>query len=294
MKKLIHVQKSLGKHWVGDGFPVRTIFTYNDLAKSVSPFLLMDYAGPAEFKPSEHIRGVDEHPHRGFETVTIVYDGEVEHRDSAGGGGLIKSGDVQWMTAASGLVHEEKHGKDFAKKGGNFEMVQLWVNLPKKNKMDQPRYQGIRSEQIPKIELPYAAGSVRVIAGNYQGSVGPAKTFSPMNVWDVRLKKNSKFQVQATSGDTSSFFVLSGQVKVESQEIIREAELAVLDTQGDTFTIEALEDSKILVLTGEPLNEPIVGYGPFVMNSEAEIKQAFLDFQSGKMGQIQPIVGSEQ
>lgn len=293
MKKLVHVQKHLGKHWVGDGFPVRTIFTYNDLAKSVSPFLLMDYAGPAEFKPSEHIRGVDEHPHRGFETVTIVYEGEVEHRDSAGGGGLIKAGDVQWMTAASGLIHEEKHGKDFAKNGGKFEMVQLWVNLPKKNKMDNPRYQGIKSGQIPKIELPYAAGSVRVIAGNYQGSLGPAQTFSTMNVWDVRLKKNVKFKVDVADGHTSSFFVLSGQVKVESQEIIREAELAVLDSQGDSFTVEALEDSKILILTGQPLNEPIVGYGPFVMNSEAEIKQAFLDFQNGKMGQIQSIAGSD-
>lgn len=293
MKKLIHIQKNLGRHWVGDGFPVRTIFTYNDLASSVSPFLLMDYAGPAEFKPSEHIRGVDEHPHRGFETVTIVYDGEVEHRDSAGGGGLIKSGDVQWMTAASGLVHEEKHGKEFARNGGNFEMVQLWVNLPRKNKMDAPRYQGIRKEQIPQIDLDNQAGLVRIIAGEYKGFIGPAKTFSPMNVWDLRLKKNSSFVVPVKSGHTSSFFVLSGQVKVESQEIVREAELAVLDSEGDSFVLTALEDSKILILTGEPLNEPIVGYGPFVMNSEAEIKQAFLDFQSGKMGTIQPIQGSE-
>jgi len=293
MKKLIHLQKNLGRHWVGDGFPVRTIFTYNDLAPSVSPFLLMDYAGPAEFKPSEHIRGVDEHPHRGFETVTIVYEGEVEHRDSAGGGGLIKSGDVQWMTAASGLVHEEKHGKEFARKGGNFEMVQLWVNLPRKNKMDNPRYQGIKSEQIPKIDLANQAGSLRIIAGEYQGHVGPAKTFSAMNVWDLRLKKNARFTVPVKSGNTSSFFVLSGQIKVESQELVREAELAVLDPQGDSFTLEAVDDTKVLILTGESLNEPIVGYGPFVMNSEAEIKQAFIDFQSGKMGQIQHIQGSE-
>lgn len=293
MKKLVHLQKSLGRHWVGDGFPVRTIFTYSDLAHQISPFLLMDYGGPAEFKPSEHIRGVDEHPHRGFETVTIVYDGEVEHRDSAGGGGLIKSGDVQWMTAASGLVHEEKHGKDYAKKGGPFEMVQLWVNLPKKNKMDAPRYQGIKSSQIPKIDLPYEAGFVRIIAGEYLGHKGPTQTFSEMNVFDLRLKKGSKFKMDVKSKDTTTFFVLSGQVKLSSGETVQEAELAVLDTEGAFFEIESLQDAKILVLTGTPLNEPIVGYGPFVMNSEAEIKQAFIDFQSGKMGQIESIQGSE-
>lgn len=293
MKKLIHLQKSLGRHWVGDGFPVRTIFTYNDLAHQISPFLLMDYAGPAEFKPSEHIRGVDEHPHRGFETVTIVYEGEVEHRDSAGGGGLIQAGDVQWMTAASGLVHEEKHGKEFARLGGPFEMVQLWVNLPKKNKMDKPRYQGISSKQIPKIELPYQAGAVRVIAGEYDGKKGPAQTFSPMNVWDVRLNQGAKLKIEVKAGDTTSFFVLSGQVKLGHGEVIEEAQLAVLDQENSYFEIEALQNTKVLVLTGTPLNEPIVGHGPFVMNSEAEIKQAFIDFQNGRMGQIENIEGSD-
>jgi len=293
MKKLLHIQKNLSRHWVGDGFPVRTIFTYDDLASSISPFLLMDYGGPAQFTPTDHIRGVDEHPHRGFETVTIVYDGEVEHRDSAGGGGLIKAGDVQWMTAASGLVHEEKHSRDYAKRGGNFEMIQLWVNLPKKHKMDSPRYQGIKSEQIPRVELPNQMGAVRVIAGNYRDHQGPAQTFSPMNVWDVRLKKGAAFKVDVKAGHTSTFFVLSGQAQLKSGEVIQEAQLAVLDQSGDFFEVEALQDTKILVLTGEPLNEPIVGYGPFVMNSEAEIKQAFVDFQQGRMGQIAPITGSE-
>lgn len=294
MKKLIHIQKSLGRHWVGDGFPVRTIFTYNDLAQVISPFLLMDYGGPAEFKPSpDHIRGVDEHPHRGFETVTIVYSGEVEHRDSAGGGGLIKAGDVQWMTAASGLVHEEKHGKKFAQTGGPFEMVQLWVNLPKKDKMTSPRYQGITSSQIPQIDLPDQQGVLRVIAGEYLGKKGPAKTFSAMNVLDVRLNKNAQFQHEVQKGHTTTFFVLSGDVQVSSGEIIREAELAVFDQDEKYFEIKSLTDAKILILTGEPLNEPIVGYGPFVMNSEAEIKQAFLDFESGRMGQLQSIEGSE-
>ncbi len=293
MKKLIHIQKSLGRHWVGDGFPVRTIFTYNDLAPKISPFLLMDYGGPTEFKPSEHIRGVDEHPHRGFETVTIVYAGEVEHRDSSGGGGLIKTGDIQWMTAASGLVHEEKHSKAFAAKGGPFEMIQLWVNLPQKNKMDKPRYQGIKLEQTPLVQLDKEAGSVRVIAGDYLGHRGPAKTFSSLNMWDVRLKKNGALKVEVIHGHTTCFFVLSGKVKLGSSEVIQEAELAVLDQVGSYFVMESSEEAKILVLTGEPLNEPIVGHGPFVMNSETEIKQAFADFQNGRMGRIEAIAGSE-
>lgn len=290
MKKLIHLQKSFGSHWVGDGFPVRTIFTYNDLAHQISPFLLMDYAGPAEFKPTNSRLGVDEHPHRGFETITIVYSGEVEHRDSAGGGGLIKAGDVQWMTAASGLVHEEKHGREFAKNGGTFEMIQLWVNLPKKNKMDQPRYQGINSQQIPVVELPYQNGSVRVIAGDYLKHRGPAQTFSPINLLDIRLNEKAALNISVIPGYTTTFFVLSGKVQLENSEIIREAELAVLDNEGDSFNISALESSKILVLTGQPLNEPIVGYGPFVMSNQAEIKQAFIDFEEGKMGQIKASV----
>src|SRR5207253_2745788 len=187
MKKLLFSQQNNERHWVGDGFPVRSIFTYNNIAKELSPFLLMDYAGPAEFPPSERRRGVEEHPHRGFETVTIVYSGEVEHRDSSGGGGLITPGDVQWMTAASGLVHEEMHGEEFAKKGGRFEMVQLWVNLPKRHKMTAPRYQGIKNAQIPQIALPKEAGAVRVIAGEFNNHRGPASTFSPLNLWDIRL-----------------------------------------------------------------------------------------------------------
>lgn len=286
MKKLLHSQTNNHHHWVGDGFPVRSIFTYNDLPEHMSPFLLMDYAGPAEFPPSEHIRGVGEHPHRGFETVTIVYNGEVEHRDSAGGGGLIKSGDVQWMTAASGLVHEEKHGRDFAAKGGKFEMIQLWVNLPKKDKMTQPRYQGISNTQIPNVELPDGAGSLRVIAGNYNGNKGPAKTFTAINLWDIGLKSQHQAEFKVPAGHTASFFVLKGKVKLSSGELIGESTLAVLDPESDSFSITALEDAKILFLGGEPINEPVVGYGPFVMNSMAEIKQAFTDFQQGRMGQM--------
>lgn len=284
MKKLLFSQKTDERHWVGDGFPVRSIFTYNNFAKDLSPFLLMDYAGPAVFPPSQHIRGVEEHPHRGFETVTIVYSGEVEHRDSAGGGGLIKPGDVQWMTAASGLVHEEKHGKEFSQKGGNFEMVQLWVNLPKKDKMTKPRYQGLKDEKIPKVVLADGAGSLRVIAGNFLGAKGPAMTFTPINLWDIRLNAGPTTAFKVPAGHTTSVFVLSGKVELGTGEKIEEAELAVLETSGDTFTLTAHQDAKVLFLGGEPIKEPIVGYGPFVMNTEQEIRQAFRDFQEGKMG----------
>lgn len=293
MKKLLFTQRSDTPHWVGDGFPVRSIFTYRDLAKDISPFLLMDYAGPAEFSPSEHRRGVGEHPHRGFETVTIVYDGEVEHRDSSGGGGIIHSGDVQWMTAASGVVHEEFHGPEFAKKGGRFEMVQLWVNLPKKDKMTNPRYQGIKSETIPVVELPEGAGSLRVIAGDYLGKQGPAKTFSPINLWDIRLQSGHAVNFKVPAGHTTAVFVLSGRVETGDGKIIADAEIGILERDGSTFSLRALEDAKILFLGGEPFDEPIVGYGPFVMNSFDEIQKAFVDFESGKMGSLGRIEGTE-
>ncbi len=286
MKKLSFIKKSNGSHWVGDGFPVRNIFSYNDIAQEMSPFLLMDYAGPAQFPPTKEKKGVGGHPHRGFETVTIVYEGEVEHRDSSGGGGKIGPGDVQWMTAASGLVHEEFHGRDFAKRGGAFEMVQLWVNLPKKDKMTQPRYQGITDQQIPRIELADGAGSVRVIAGQYSDGKGPAQTFSPMNVWDVRVKKGAKVAFQVQSGHTTSIFVLKGEIQLPGGETAKEAELALFEREGDRFAFEATEDSTLLILSGQPLGEPIVGYGPFVMNTEQEIRQAFMDYQSGRMGKL--------
>lgn len=290
MKKLLFTQRSDTPHWVGDGFPVRSIFRYTEIGKDITPFLLMDYAGPAVFPPSTHIRGVGEHPHRGFETVTIVYSGEVEHKDSAGGGGLIKPGDVQWMTAASGILHEEFHGKDFAHKGGAFEMVQLWVNLPKKDKMTAPRYQGINSESIPVAELMSGAGKLRVIAGEYQGHQGPATTFTPMNLWDISLNAHHKVEFKVPAGHTSAVFVLSGSVTLNDGEVLGNAELGLLEREGEFFTLEATQNSKILFLGGEPINEPIVGYGPFVMNTNAEIAEAFRDFENGKMGNIK--VGS--
>ena len=288
MKKLSFIQRSTENHWVGDGFPVRTMFSYNDLSEEMSPFLLLDYAGPANFPPSdsEHRRGVGEHPHRGFETVTIVYSGEVEHRDSTGGGGIIGPGDVQWMTAASGIVHEEFHGPDFAKRGGAFEMIQLWVNLPAKDKKADPGYQGITNAQIPRVDLTNEAGFVRVIAGSYNGTNGPAHTFSPMNVWDVRLNAGHRAEFQVPGGDTIALFVLKGRARLATGELVGEAELAVLEREDEKLAIEAEENTTLLLLNGQPTNEPIVGYGPFVMNSEAEIRQAFADYQSGRMGRI--------
>jgi quercetin 2,3-dioxygenase len=285
MKKLTLVKRSTGSHWVGDGFPVRTVFSYTDIADQMSPFLMLDYGGPTKFEPATHRRGVGEHPHRGFETVTIVYDGEVEHRDSAGGGGLIGPGDVQWMTAARGLVHEEFHGSEWAKTGGAFEMIQLWVNLPAKDKMVDPRYQAITTAQIPQVDLPEGAGWLRVIAGDYAGHAGPTHTFSPMNVWDIQAKAGQTLRFELPEGHTTSVFVLKGQIEAGGQTI-GEAGLALFERRGTELVFHTATDVRLLLLAGQPLNEPIVGYGPFVMNTKAEIQQAFVDFQSGKMGRI--------
>jgi len=289
MKKLVLSQRSDTPHWVGDGFPVRSMFNYNEHAQIFSPFLLMDYGGPAEFPATDQTRGVGEHPHRGFETVTIVYAGEVEHRDSAGGGGLIRPGGVQWMTAGSGLVHEEMHGKEYAKKGGTFEMVQLWVNLPRKDKMTKPRYQGITNEQIPVVDLGAGAGFVRVIAGAFRDVAGPAKTFSPVNLWDIRLTGKETVKLEVPHGHTASIFVLSGQVTLASDETLGPAEICVLEREGTEFTLTSTGEAKVLFLGGEVIPDPVVGYGPFVMNSGGEIKRAMLDYQNGLMGSIEPI-----
>lgn len=293
MKKVLFTQSNNRGHWVGDGFPVRTIFNYHEVGQEISPFLMMDYAGPTEFPPTKKRRGVDSHPHRGFETVTLVYEGQVEHRDSAGGGGVIEANEVQWMTAASGLVHEEKHGKEFSEKGGPFEMVQLWVNLPKKDKMNKPRYQSIKKAAIPEIELPGSAGKIRIIAGDYEGIKGAAKTFSPINMWDMRLNAGSELNLKVPSGHSALLFVLSGSIKTADSHVLQSAEMAIFERETDQLSFSIIEDSKVLFLGGEPLNEPIVGYGPFVMNTQKEIQQAFIDFQEGKMGAISSIEGSD-
>jgi redox-sensitive bicupin YhaK (pirin superfamily) len=286
MKKLVNILQAPGRHWVGDGFPVRSVFTYQDAGSRLSPFLLLDHAGPHTFAPGTTPRGVGEHPHRGFETVTIVYDGEVDHRDSSGGGGRIRPGDVQWMTAAGGLVHEEKHSADFTRSGGRFHMVQLWVNLPARDKMAPPRYQGLTSGRIPSVPVADGNGTLRIIAGTYAGVDGPARTFSPIDLWDIRLAKGARHEFAAPAGHTAAVMVVAGHVRLHGGEILGESQLGVLERAGDRFTLEAIDDARVLFLGGEPLDEPVVGYGPFVMNTADEIEQAIVDYQSGRMGQL--------
>ncbi len=280
-KKIMRVKRGTGGHWVGDGFPVSTMFSYFEDGADISPFLLLDYAGPAEFEPSDKPRGVEKHPHRGFETVTIVYQGEVEHKDSAGNAGKIGPGDVQWMTAASGILHEEMHGMDFTKKGGTLEMIQLWVNLPAKDKMTKPGYQEILSRDIPVVDLPDGAGRVRLIAGDYAGTKGRARTFTPVNLWDMRVKPGAKLDLPIPEGHTAMALVLMGKVKADG-DTLAERELAVFTTTGDGITLEAVEESAILLMSGEPIDEPVVGRGPFVMNTADEIRTAMNDYAAGR------------
>ncbi|EKN3982023.1 pirin family protein [Yersinia enterocolitica] len=286
MKKVQGIYRAPRQHWVGDGFPVRSLFSYQSHGKQLSPFLLLDYAGPMDFTPTQHRRGVGQHPHRGFETVTIVYDGEVEHRDSTGKGGVIGPGDVQWMTAGGGILHEEFHSDAFAKRGGAFEMVQLWVNLPAKDKMTAPGYQAIRNETIPQVALPEGAGSLRVIAGDYAGKNGPANTFSPLNVWDIRLNQGKSAEFSLPDGWNTALIVLRGTVQVNGDAIARDAEMVLLDSAGSNVTIEANNDAVLLLLSGEPIDEPIIGYGPFVMNTQEQIAEAIADFNSGRFGSM--------
>jgi redox-sensitive bicupin YhaK (pirin superfamily) len=286
VRKILGVYSSTRPHWVGDGFPVRSMFSYATLGQQVSPFLLLDYAGPADFAPAEEPRGVGAHPHRGFETVTIVYKGEVEHQDSTGNGGVIGPGNVQWMTAASGILHKEFHSRAFTRKGGTLEMVQLWVNLPAKDKNALPGYQLLLDLDIPAVTLPDAAGTLRVIAGDYKGSLGPARTFTPINIWDLRLRQGGAISLALPEGHTVGLAVLSGAVLVNDSEIAREAQFVLLDRTGGDVRLEANNDVSMLVLSGEPIDEPVVMQGPFVMNTTGEIEQAIIDFQSGRFGGI--------
>lgn len=284
MKKLETILRSEGGHWVGDGFPVRSLFGYHDDTTAISPFLLFDYAGPYNFEPNAGPpRGVGQHPHRGFETVTIVYDGEVTHRDSAGGGGTIGTGDVQWMTAAGGIIHEERHSAGYSKTGGPFRMVQLWVNLPAKDKMTPAKYQAITRDQIPTVALD--GGSARIIAGELAGSRGPARTFTPINLWDVRLEADADVVLDLPAGHNSMIAVLSGHVTIEGGSV-GEGEIARFGVDGAGARVKADGSSMLLVLTGTPIDEPVVGYGPFVMNTHDEIRRAIVDFNTGRFGEV--------
>jgi redox-sensitive bicupin YhaK (pirin superfamily) len=274
-------------HWVGDGFPVRSVFSYDGLGREqLSPFLLLDYAAPRRFEPSAARRGVGEHPHRGFETVTIVYQGELEHRDSAGNGGRIGPGDVQWMTAGAGLVHEEFHSARFAQAGGTMEMMQLWVNLPARDKMSPPRYQTLLDADIPRVALPQGAGTLRVIAGEFAGRRGPARTFSPVEVWDLRLEAGGSATLALPAGHTAAAVPMHGAVTANGSAVAGPSQLLLFERDGGAFTLAAEAATAVLVLGGAPLNERVVGYGPFVMNSEREIADAIRDFQGGRFGQL--------
>lgn len=286
MKTVEKINKTDSIHWVGNGFPVRRLLSYDDAPEACSPFLMLDYAGPYEFTPTTQPRGVGEHPHRGFETVTIVYEGEVSHKDSMGTKGTIGPGDVQWMTAAGGILHEEFHSKAFAAKGGTFRLAQLWVNLPKKHKLTEPRYQALLNKDIPRIALANGAGELRVIAGRYEQTRGPAETFSPVNVWDVTLSQGATLELAIPAAHTTLLAVLDGQVETGGATL-SEAELARFGASGADISITASQDAKFLILTGEPLNEPVYGHGPFVMSNEQEIKDAFNDLRNGKFAQRQ-------
>ena len=282
----VKVYQPGSQHVVGDGFHVRNLFPSNDLDRELSPFIMLDYAGPTFYSATDTPRGVSEHPHRGFETVTIVYQGIVAHRDSAGNSGVIGPGDVQWMTAASGIVHEELHEKEWAKRGGTLQAIQLWVNLPKASKMSTPGYQTIVNDQIPVVQLDGGAGSLRVIAGSVGGAKGPAKTFTPIELYDLRLRAGHSMPLQIPNGYNVGLLILSGQASVEGSHRLTEAELAVFVSTGGPMTIIAEEDATILVMAGEAIDEPVARYGPFVMNTKAELVQAVNDYQGGKMGHL--------
>jgi quercetin 2,3-dioxygenase len=285
-KEVLGVYRPGSAHMVGDGFPVRNLFPSNDLDRQVDPFLMLDYAGPQYFEPTDHPRGVGEHPHRGFETVTIMYQGAVAHRDSAGNAGVIGPGDVQWMTAASGVVHEELHEKQWAKQGGTLHAIQLWVNLPRAQKMSTPRYQTILNADISKVELEGGAGRLRVIAGTAQGQKGPAHTVTPIELYDLELVAGHRAELNLPDGHNTSIFVVQGLVSVNGSRDAGEAELFVCRRNGSLVAIEAKSDSRILLMSGEPIDEPIARHGPFVMNTKAELVQAVNDYQAGKMGHL--------
>ena len=286
MKKEIDriVAKPSQPGMVGDGFRVYNYIPGANISQQrISPFLLLDFNAEFDFGPSNHIRGVGVHPHKGFETVTIAYKGSVAHNDSSGSSGVINPGDVQWMTAGSGILHKEYHEQEFSKKGGPFEMVQLWVNLPKKDKLTPAHYQAITKEQMAKVELPDDKGIVNVIAGTFNGIKGSAQTYSPVNLFDIKLKKGGEVTTNLPSAYNTAILVINGKAEVNG-EIANEHSFILFKNAGEEITIKAVEDSVLLVLSGEPLNEPIASYGPFVMNTQQEIMESIEEFQSGKFG----------
>ncbi len=283
IKKVISSYKRITRHWVGDGFYVLGLLrTSGELNSIISPFIMIDYASPRNFPPSKSLKGVGKHPHRGFDTVTFAYQGEVQHRDSSGGGGIIKPGDVQWMTAGKGIVHDEFHSEDFSKKGGVFEMVQLWINLPKKYKMTSPSYQSIKKEQIPNIQLNKEV-NIRLIAGNFLNLKGPAKTFTKINIMDIYSISKSKISINLEKKTSTILLILSGKIKYNNQ-LYTDRTVIIFDQEGTNLSFKTLGNFKGLLLNGEPIHETVVSHGPFVMNTKEEIDEAINDYQAGKMG----------
>ncbi|MFW1940566.1 pirin family protein [Acinetobacter junii] len=285
MKSLAFIHRNDTRFAIGDFYPALSVFSYHELGNTTSPFLLLDHLGPGKLEPKSKKKGVNEHPHRGFETVTFVFSGELQHKDSTGGGGLIKRGDVQWMTAASGIQHIEQFSSEFRESGGPFEMVQLWVNLPAKDKMSAPRYQSLLNEDIPKIILDDQTSYIRVVAGELNQTTGIAKTFTAMNVFDIHLVKDQQITLPAAEGATTLIYLRKGKVQFSSdEESLEEQAMAVMSSLGTGIQINALENCDLLFLSAQPLNEPINGQGPFVMNSYDEILQAYDDIKTGKFG----------
>jgi quercetin 2,3-dioxygenase len=283
MKTVLRIHKQPEGHWVGDGFPVHSVLDYGRHPE-LSPFLLLDHAGPFDFPAAEKPRGVGWHPHRGFETVTVVLDGEVEHEDTAGHGGRIGRGDVQWMTAGSGLLHKEMHSAEFTRRGGRFHALQLWVNLPAKSKLSPPKYQTLLARDIPSVNLTGGA-ALRVIAGEYRGAKGPARTFTPVDLFELRVPAGGDADLALRQGFSAGLYVVEGAVTV-NRETAQAGELLVLDRAGSDVAIEASADALVFVMSGEPIDEPVAGYGPFVMNTRQELEKAFADYHAGRMGRI--------
>lgn len=273
-------------HFVGDGFRVHNFIpsAFRLDMQRMDPFIMMDYNSKFHFEPSKEPKGVGVHPHRGFETVTIAYKGKVEHHDSSGGGGIIGEGDVQWMTAASGVLHKEFHEKEWSKKGGEFQMVQLWVNLPAKDKMSTPKYQSIANTSINRYLLENKNGEIEIIAGKYKDIQGSADTFTPIHLYNAKLKKGASADFNFPKNYSTGLLVIEGNITVNGTEEAPTDHFVLMDNVGEIFTVQAIDDAIVLILSGEPINEPIAAHGPFVMNTKQEIIQAFDDFNKGKFG----------
>lgn len=284
-KQIERIIKPGTPHFVGDGFRVHSFIPSAITMERMDPFLVFDYNSKYNFPASEIPKGVGVHPHRGFETVTLAYKGRVEHGDSSGGGGVIAEGDVQWMTAASGILHKEFHETEWSKIGGEFQMVQLWVNLPAEYKMSTPKYQALENKDIPTVQVENNKGFIEVVAGEYKGTKGLASTFTPVNLLNAKLQTGGKADFEFPETYNTAMLIIEGNVKINAVDVATD-HFVLFENNGETIEVEAMENAVILVLSGQPINEPIAAYGPFVMNSEDEIKQAFRDFQTGKFGHL--------